>query len=77
MTEIQIYTEMEMKKLIAEYTAKINQCDKNIAEFSEAARVAKSQGLTVSMESHYESRHDENIRRQCYVQFIKDLEYSV
>ena len=77
MKQLQIYREMEMEKLIAEYTAKINQCDKNIAEFFFFFWVAKSQGLTVSMESHYESRHDENIRRQCYVQFIKDLEYSV
>ena len=64
---------MTTEKLINECQAKIELCDKQIGKINEDIRSYRNVG-THAPEYLFEEKKVHNAQRQCYVQFIADLE---
>jgi hypothetical protein len=65
-----------MKKLIAEYTKRIEELDSNIFHYTQAIRIMRGSKLTIydNIEEPINLRKIDEGKRQILVQVIKDLE---
>ena len=59
--------------LIAEYQAKVERCDEYISALVAEIRDYKNRGSEIP-ETFYETKKIQITARQCYIQFIADLE---
>ena len=76
-----MYLEQKQKtdSLIKEYESKISDCDKLIQDYTSQIRLIR-QGIGNSIytvEDLLRERRIQDSRRQCFIQFIKDLENLV
>lgn len=76
-----MYLEQKQKidSLVKEYESKISDCDKLIQDYTSQIRLSRH-GASDSAYTIEELAHERRIqdtRRQCFIQFIKDLENLV
>ncbi len=62
----------QIEKLIKDYQEKITNCDKMLEMFKQ--QIAKARREHQTTEYYRSERKHFNAQRQCYIQFISDLE---